>query len=148
MALALTTITNSIAALSVSGVTLKDIDEIPETATGLGPVIYPKPDGFVTDFTVERNSFGGGSTAKMTATYNLTYRFCHSPVGSGRFLEFYDDMVTKAFLFLDAVIAVDVMTGLIDLQVDDTLSFGPVMDPSGAVFHGCDIVLRVMEFIN
>ena len=150
MVLAIATICESIAALDVEGVKMRDLDEIPEEVLAREcPVIFPRPDGFISSFAVERDSFGGGSTAKMTATYVLTYRFLQAPVASGRGLfEVYNKMVINAFAFLDAVIAVDVMSGLIDIQVNNTLNFGPVSDPAGNIFHGCDIELQVMEFIN
>lgn len=149
MSLQISTICESISALDVDGVRIMDIDQIPENSDPRKAIIFPKPDGFITGFTVVRDSFGGGSTAKMTATYSLNYRLCYAPIGAGRGLfEVYDDMVAKAFLFLDAVIAVNTMTGLIDIQVQNAINFGAVNDPVGNMFHGCDFVLLVTEFIN
>ena len=150
MALAIATIADSIAAVSVSGVTIKDLNEIPEAVTLRDcPVLFPRPDGFVTDLAVKRDSFGTGAVAKMTVTYILTYTFCHAPIGSGRGLfDVYDNMIANAFAIIDAIITNDTVTGLVDLQVDDALNFGPVEDPSGNVFHGCEIQLYVMEFVN
>lgn len=149
MAMEIATIIDSISALSVEGLKICDVNEIPEAADMRQPMIYPKPDGFVTQFVLTRDSFGGGSVAKMHVTYNLTYRLCYAPVSSGRGLfETYPAMVACAYRFLDAVIAIDTLTGLEDIYPGDVLNFGPVSDPAGNYFHGCDIVLAVEEFIN
>jgi hypothetical protein len=149
MSLAIATICESIAALDVDGVRIADIDAIPEAADARRASIIPRPDGFITNFTMVRESFGGGSTSKMTITYRLTYRLLFAPIGEGRGLfAVYPDMVAAAYRFLDAILAIDTMTGLVDIIPVDALSFGPVTDPAGNAFHGCDIVLEVNEFVN
>lgn len=149
MALAVVTIANSIAALSVSGVTLKDLDEIPQAVLPRDcPMIYPKPDGFLSGLVIEIDSFGSTS-AKKTVRYNLSYMFLYCPVGTGRGLfDVYAGMVAKALAFLDALIANDALTGAIDIQPAGVLQFGPVPDPAGNLFHGCQVDLAVQEFIG
>ena len=96
-----------------------------------------------------RDSTGGGSTAKMTVYYTLSYRLCHTRLGSGRGLfDVYDDMVAIAAAFLDAVLAIDVLTGAVDIMPSDAVNFGPVVDPAGDGFHGCDFALDITEFVN
>jgi len=149
MALEIAQICTSIAGLDVAGVTIADLDQIPEQVTSRKPMIFPRPDGFVSNFIMERNSFGGGSTAKMTVTYTLNYRLCYAPIGEGRgVFDIYPNMVEKAFLFLDAVLAIDTLTGLEDITPGDVIDFGPVTDPAGNLFHGCDILINIMEFVN
>jgi hypothetical protein len=149
MALAIATIADSISDLSVAGVKIYDIDEIPTGLDGRYPAIIPLAE-YVTDFTMVRDSFGGGSTAKMTVTYTLHYRLCYAPVGLGRTntLTNFAGMVEKAYLFLDAVLAVDTMDGLIDITPQPVTSFGVVQDPAEVPFWGCDFALQVMEFVN
>ena len=149
MALATATIANSIAGLSVSGVTIKDIDEIPTAVDPRQPTILPLPD-YMTDFDVERDSFGGGSTAKMTVSYTLNYRLCYKPVGSGRgnTIEYYDNLIAACTAFLDAVLAIETLSGLIDILPVGITNLGIVNDPADNSFYGCDIALRVMEFVN
>ena len=149
MALQISTICESIAALDIDGVNILDIDRIPEQADSRRAVIFPKPDGFVTNFVMVRDSFGGGSTAEMTVTYRLNYRLCYAPISTDRGLfAVYPDMVAAAFRFLDAILAINTMTGLVDITPFDILSFGPVADPAGSMFHGCDIILEIKEFVN
>jgi len=150
MTLAIATIANSIAALSISGVNIKDVDQIPPNADRLEPILFPEPLGFVTDFTLTRDSQGSNTfLAKYTVTYNLHYTFLFAPVGSGRTgLDLYDDMVGKAFAILDAIISNDAITGAVDIQPAETLDFGPVPDPAGNMYIGCRFVFQITEFVN
>lgn len=149
MTLQIAAIASSIAGLTVSGVTLKNTTGIPETVDPRQPTIFPRPDGFVSGLTIIRDSTGIASQARKTAQYNLTYRLCYTPIGAGRGLfDVYGSMVTAAFAFLDAVIANDAITGLVDITPQDVTAFGPVSDPAGVMFHGCDFVFMITEFIN
>ena len=149
MALAITTVTNSIAELSVSGLVIKDIDEVPEAVDPRQPTLLPLPD-FITGFELERDSYGGGSTAKMTVRYQLNYRLCYAPLGDGRttVLEMQAGTVEMIGLILDAVLAVDTMTGNVDIQPSQVVGMGAVLDPSDNAFWGCDISFVVTEFVN
>jgi hypothetical protein len=149
MALAIVTVCDSIAALSVTGLNILDVDQIPPDVTRLYPVLFPEPLEFVTDFAMERDSFGGGSTAKMTVTYNLHYTFCFTPIGAGRTgLDLYDEMLTLAAAILDAVLAIDTFTGGVDMVPLAPVEFGPVPDPAGNQYLGCRFTFQVQEFVN
>ncbi len=150
MAIQIVTIANSIAAISVSGVTIKDIDEIPEEVTSRDcPILIPRPDGYVSGFTYDPVTQGGGATALADVNYNLRYSFLYAPLGDGRdLMDNYSGMVTKVGLIIDALIISDAITGVIDLQLTDVSDFGPVADPTGNMFHGCTLTVSVLEFIN
>ena len=149
MTLAIATIADSISDLDVNGVRILDMDQIKAGVNERDcPVLFPEPLGFISDFTVERDSQGIPSQARKTARYNLNYTFCYAPVGTGRELEKYGDMVEKVFAILDEVILHDTITGLVDIEPDAVIEFGPVPDPAGNQFLGCRLRFRVMEFIN
>jgi hypothetical protein len=149
MAVAPVTVAASIAALSVSGVTLKDMDEIPQKVEARDcPIFYPKPDGFLSDLEVEIDSFGSAA-AKKTFRYRLNYVFLHAAIGEGRGLfDVYADMVANIAALIDAIIANDALSGAVDVQLEGVSSVGPVPDPAGSMFHGCIFTLAVEEFIN
>ena len=149
MALATITICNSIQGLTIAGVKVLDLDEISPEVVRQTPVLFPEPLEFITDFSMERDSFGGGSVAKMTVTYNLHYTFCYAPIGSGRMgLDIYSGMIEAAMSILDAVLAIDTMDGLIDIIPLAPVEFGPVPDPAGNQYLGCRFAFQVMEFVN
>jgi hypothetical protein len=148
MALAVTTVATSIAALSVSGVTMKDLDAIPEAVLNRDcPIFYPKPENFMTNLRVEILSFGTGSSAKKNVTYQLNYMYLHSELGAGRsLLDVYPDVVAKAALIIDAFLGDDALTGTIDIKPQTALTFGPVQDVAGNWFHGSNMTFDVLEF--
>lgn len=147
MAIALGTVASSIAALTVNGVTIKDIDEIvPEVYQRNLPVLYPEPVEFVSGFSITIHSQGSGGSARMDIEYDLTYTFLHHVVGSDRSFELYDDMVAKAMQIIDAILANDTITGAVDIQVRDVISFGPLTDPVGTLCNGCKLRFHVLEF--
>ena len=71
---------SAIADLSISGVTVRDIDNIPANAKTILPVLYPVPNGFVTDLAWSRESFGDDNVRAMNLTYIL-----HSAQRTGKF---------------------------------------------------------------
>jgi hypothetical protein len=150
MGLQAAAVATSIAGLTVTGVTMCDISAIPEGVNPRDcPIIYPKPDGFLSGLSVEINSTGTGTSAKKTVRYTLTYMFVYAPIQSERGLfALYPDMVAKALVFIDAVLANDSITGCVDIFPQDIMNWGPVTDPAGVAFHGAEIAFRVTEFVN
>ena len=71
IALSPVTVAASIAALSVSGVTIKDIDEIPDSANMLCPLVVPMSN-FITNITPQTQSFGSNGGAKVDFSSTLT----------------------------------------------------------------------------
>jgi hypothetical protein len=97
-----------------------------------------------------RDSYGGGGTAQMTVTYQLTYRLCYAPISVDRGLfAIYEGMVDVAFSFLDAVLAIDDIIGaVVDITPAQVTEFGPVPDNAGNMYHGCEFILEIKEFVN
>jgi hypothetical protein len=142
------TVAAGISALSISGVNVKDIDTLPEDCTLLCPVFYPRPDGFITDLSPTVQSFGSGGTAKLDLSYTLTYRYLHAPLGTHGLFDTYAGLIAKLELILEAIFANDAITGAVDLQTVGVSDVGPVADPAGNMYHGADISLRVLEFVQ
>jgi len=141
------TVADSIAALSVSGVTIKDIDGIPEEVhKRVCPIMFPDPDGFVTNLAVTPQSFGAGTAGKNDVRYTLNYLFLFCPVGSGRYLaDNAVGLVNKAVLILNALIANDAVTGSIDIE-PKLGDFGVLQDAAGNQFEGVRVLIDVHEF--
>jgi len=148
IAIKLATVADSISKLSLTGVTIKDLDEIPTEILGRDvPMIIPVPNGFVTGMTPERVTLGSGASAKWDVKYQLNYRLLHSEIGTGRtsIFDTYAAMVTKAVAFVDLIMTNDAITGAVDIEVSNITDFGPVVDPTGKAFHGCDFIFDVLE---
>ena len=150
MALGIATILDSIKALSVSGVTIKEMSEVPEKLnTRDCPCLFPKPTGFITDLTVTPQAFGDPGTRMYNVEYNLHYLYAHAQVGTDRRLAtVIDAALVKIFLIVDAIIAADNLTGTVEFQAQNFDSFGPIVDPSGQTFVGCELTFHVTQFVN
>ena len=154
----ITTLATAIAALSVSvtnasgsSVTLaiKDIAAIPEAVNQVDcPILAPRPDNFITDFSVTRDTYGADAALK-TVRYRMNYvfYFCPALQGVGIF-EKYDDMVTAAAIILNALATNTNLSGAQDILPSGIPSFGMQVDVGGTAFHGCEISLDVAQFME
>lgn len=149
MALATTTIATAIAGLSVTGLTIKDLDGFKDEILHRDcPILIPAPQYF-TDPDVDYESFGAGDTALITVYYTLNYRMFYAKAGTGRKVaDHYQGMVGMTIDIMGAIIANDAIGGAIHLAIAGVGAFGVVTDPSDNPFFGVDIGIRVTEYQN
>lgn len=146
----LSTITGEIAALTISGVTIKDYDEIVASWVSHPNVLYPNPDApFLTNFKVEYVSFPRGASAKADFSYTLNYRFLGTQVGQNNsILKAYPDMIAKVLLIINSMVTNhSYASGSASVELGP-VTFGSRVDPAGNQFHGADIALNVTEMQN
>lgn len=148
MTLALTTITNSIAALSISGLTIYDLDEVPMSADPRIHSMYPEPVEFIKNFTPQKAAFGTGSTSSWNVEYDLDYTFLYAPVGAERRLKNVGLAMEMVMQIVDAVLAITTLTGAVQLTLQSISTPGKVADPSGTEYTGAYITFHVLEFVN
>ncbi len=150
ISLNLANIANSIAAISIFGVTVKDKDEIVANWTSLPNVLYPKPDGWITEFSLEYDTVLRGTNAPITVIYTLNYRFLG--VQSGDLSIFpiaYSSLIDKLILIINAMMAVDSpYSGKVEMELAGPVNIGPLSDPTGNMFFGADIALNIREMQN
>jgi hypothetical protein len=149
MALQIATVVDSISKLSVSGAKIKDKDQIPAAGDVRQPMIIPLSN-FMSEFTMERNSQGGGSEAKMTVTYVLNYRILYKPLGAGRApqLENISGLVDLIGRWWDTILAISVFEEAVDIIPYTITAMGAVKDPSEESWWGADVSVKVTEFVN
>lgn len=154
----LTTVTNSIAAQSITitkpdgtsgALTIRDIDELTEAINQEQcPILTPRPNDFVTGFTVERDSFGADAAYK-TARYLLHYVLFYAPIAQGSTIfEKYDNMVTAAAVILNHFATNTNLTGTTEFFPVTVENFGLVQDATGTIFHGFPLTFSVMQFME
>lgn len=149
MALQVKTITESIAAIEIAGVKMRDKSELKEGWDAYDcPLFCPRPNEFMSAPTVEIESFGSGTSRQICFYYNLAYRYFHAPVGKGDYEDTWSDMVDNVAKIIDALLINDAVTGAIDLSIQNITEFGAVQDGANNLFHGCDFILRIKEFVN
>lgn len=148
ISVSLATVADSISKLTISGVTVKDMDEITSSYLA-GPATFsPRPDNFVSDLSVTPSSLGSGGTKQVDIKYTLNYVYYHCALGSVLNFSMYSAMVTNIAAILVALITNDVVSGAVDLTVTGLSNIGPVVDPAGNAFHGCNISVQITELVN
>jgi hypothetical protein len=150
MTLAIATITDSITALVVDDLIIKDTNQIPAAGNQRSAMLIPRASDFMSEVSMERDSFGGGSSAKMTFYYVLTYRLLYCPIGKDRtnILAPFGNMIAMIGAIWDAVLAVDVLAGCVDIVPNGIAYVGSVADPSDTPYWGADFSFRITEFVN
>lgn len=144
---ALATVADSISKISITGVTVKDIDEIPQSAALLCPILIPQPNGYVSGVNVEFQSFGSNTGAKIDMSYTLNYIYLHSNAGAGLGqLQVYSGLISKLSTIIVAILSNDAITGLVDMQLESIGNIGVIEDPSGNQYWGVMLSFRVLEF--
>lgn len=147
MSLAITTITDSISKLTVTGLTIKDIDEIPQGLLDRDcPILTPNPDNYVTSFKAVADSLDKN---KWTVSYTLNYLLLYAVVGSGRttVLEKFSGMVSMAFKFIDAVAAAMTLSGAVDWAPDKVDNF-EIVTIGQKSYHACRVSIDIVELVN
>ena len=146
----LTTVTDAIENISISGVTVKDYDGIVTNWQSTPNVLYPNPEGFLTGFQPpEYQSFLHGANAQVDFSYTLNYRFLGTQLGNlGNFSTAYKAVVDKYLLILAAIVTNhSAADGKADIEFG-AVTFGPMLDPAGNSYHGADISINVTEMQN
>jgi len=140
------TVADSIAGLTISGVTIKDIDQIPDTARMLCPLLIPKPDNFVTDLSVSFETFGSNGGAKINTNYALNYVFLFCEVGGMGAFAAFSGLVSKLSAILVSINSNDAITGAVDVKINSIGNIGVITDPAGIEYWGLEFSLRVLEY--
>ena len=147
MTLAITTVCSSIADLVVEGVTICDLGNIPPSGQRLTPILFPDPANPVSNFVVERMSYGGGSSYLLDADYDLNYIYIHCEMGAGRTgLDYLKDCVLKVQAIYDEVLEIDTFSGGVDISPTSDIQITTIADPSGKNYLGCSLTFHVKEF--
>jgi hypothetical protein len=141
------TVTHSIASLSISGVTVKDIHEIPDMV-GLGAgVLSPRPDNFVTGFSVTPAEV---SSQNLDVRYTLNYVYFHCKIqgGLGGLFSVYSGLITAIAAIVKAFANDAKLSGSIDGGLPVINRIGPIMDASGNSYHGCEVSISILQFLE
>ncbi len=139
------TVASSLAGLTISGVTVKDIDEIPDTARMLAPILIPATD-YMSGTRMSFETFGSNGTAKVNMEYDLNYMFLYSEVGGINAFAPFSPLMTKLALVLETIMSNDKINGLVDMKLNSVSNVGIITDPAGVQFWGVQISLHVLEY--
>lgn len=141
------TVASSIAGLTVTGVTIKDLSAIPDNAAMLCPIIIPQPNGYMSGTKVSFETFGSNTGAKLNLEYDLNYVYLHCQVGSGvNSFAPYSGLITNLAAILVTIMSNDKINGLVDMTLGGVGEVGVISDPAGNQFWGVLFNLHVLEF--
>ena len=140
-------VTAAIKALNVPGVNIKDTYEVPEGTLLTTPVLYPRPDNFITGFNVVIETFGFDGDEQATAVYTLNYRYLHCTLGSmGGLLHTYAAFLANVKSIIEAIMNDDTITGATNVRFGTIPAMGPLNDNAGNQYLGCDFTIMVEEY--
>ena len=143
-----TTVTNSIAALSITGVTIQDVDEVSDAIGAMGNhILAPRPDNFITDLSVTPAEL---SQQNLDVRYALHYVYFHSAIGGGMngLFSAYSGLISALAKIIVAFAANETLTGAINNLVMSVEHIGPVPDNAGNMFHGAEISIKILQFLE
>lgn len=148
MALNAVAIASGIAALSVTGVTIKDLDEIPVDITRAGmPLLMPDPDNWGGETSANMETFGFAANSMWTVTRTLGYVYFHAIVGTERSPSvYYTDMSNNRDAIIEALLELDIDG--VDVVGVNSGKFTQLADMSGKSFHGFLMGVLVREKVN
>lgn len=143
----LATVTNAIEGLTISGVTIQDVDEIVEDMSMMPATLAPRPEDFITSVFVTRDESSG---RLLQLRYTLNYRYYHCPIagGLGGIFASYSALVTKIVAIQLKFMDDAALAGATDYMDASPMNIGPVQDPAGNWFLGCEFVLTIMQFVE
>jgi hypothetical protein len=139
----------SITLRSTKTLTILTDSKIPESAQGLGGVMYPNPDKFLTDMNITNVTYGTNGAEKIDISYSLHYVFCDFPVGSNRSLGAnFDVLLADTLAILNSVAINDTLGGASDFRLGELEGFGKISDPVGNAFFGAMFKFDVQQFFE
>jgi len=145
----ISTVIASIAALSITDVTVLGLTDMPTHGNLAPQTLYPNAEkGIFGKVNSEPKTQGSGGNEKITLEYDLYYRYLHcAPVGSvGGLYDITSGLITNIATIMVSFLTNDTVSGAINLALTDVSGAGIVVDPAGNEFLGCDFTLRITEF--
>src|SRR3990167_773588 len=146
MAINAVRLAGAIADLVVTGLTIRDLDNVPQAITARDcPMIYPVPEKFL--FLEEAQQLTFGPTALWAYTYAINYRYVFGPVGNERNQsKTLPSAVTGYVNFIKVVSRNAQLLKNLHVKPGDTPEWGVLTDSSGQQFQAADLLLRVVEY--
>lgn len=146
MTFEIVTLANSIATLTISGVTVQDLDETRDAVDPrYCPVLRPYPQAGFELTALDDMSFGSTSAAK-DLRYTLTYALFYAPVGEERGLHIILPAMWQTVSDIVSVLRDnDTLTGAVDVRPSSVRQAGTILDPANNEYHGALITLTVLE---
>lgn len=136
-----------IAQLDFGDINTRDLDNIPDSAALLCPILIPQPNDFITSITPTTMSLGSNGDPKLNLEYTLNYVYLHAEAGSGiGAFSMYASVIANLKKILEVILGNDAIDSAIDLKIESVGNIGVIEDPAGNEFWGLLFSLRVLEY--
>ena len=155
MALNTAGIATAIAALSVSGVTIKNITGLPKSFTkGDCPVFFPHPDEWFLGTISEPGRDGQwvGQTNVFDAVRRFRYIYLHGlSIAANPMSTVYSAMAAKVDLLYSAIAGMNTSSGVLTVRSINVSEFGSIVAPAAGIsqtrniFFGCFFEIEILE---
>ncbi len=140
------TTAGSIAAVTITGVTVRDVDEIPQSGSMVCPILFPQPDGWLSDVAQGPKIITLNDAEGSEFTYNLHYVFLLAEAGSGvGGLDPYNDLIAKLQTIIQTITSDDTLNAAVELTLAGMEGIGVVQDPSNVDYWGALLSFRCVE---
>jgi len=127
---------------------VKDLDQVPDSATAICPVLYP--DQFTGADAATRDTFGEPPTHASTKVISIRYTLCYAPVGQGTGQKV---IVPLNWDMADRVINVVMENDKNNTLWDDLVitqfgnGFDYVSDLTGGAFYGFTFTVTITKYL-
>jgi hypothetical protein len=138
------TVAHSIKSLSITDVTILDIHEIPSNIGLDFHVLAPIPNGYVSDVDLAYDDL---AQQNCRLYYSLNYRYYHCTIGADLFDDYAGLITAMQNIFL-AFASDTTLSGAMNNTAPVISNLGPVTDPMGNSYHGFDISIHIMQFLE
>lgn len=142
----ITDVATAIKGLTITGVKIYDLNEIPVNAMMVTPCLFPDITNFVSGIDPNIETYGTAGNEKITLNYSLNYVYAHSPIGQNLNMGIWKPFIQNTALILKTFLENDTLDGCQDIRVGETSQFGTVIDPSGNTYNGCVFTLNIQQF--
>lgn len=147
MAFSPSAVATAIAALSVSGVSLKDLSAVPEVITQRScPILIPNYE-FVSNLVGNSRGLGLGGASVYSYEYDVNYLLYIAEIGAGRGpADYLQAVVQKAEAIVAAVQAADTSLGPHRVSLNGGVAVTTLRDPADKLsFFGASLSFHVWE---
>jgi hypothetical protein len=139
------TLDAAIAQLSVSGLTIKSLSQIPDVDYSRDcPVMHPDPSGWLGQQSATPGNFDNVIAGRIQNTIALNYRLLVAQAGEGRgLLDWMYPMATLTLAIRKEIFSLDLVA--MSIRQVNISQFGEIQDPSGKTFYGSLITVTALE---
>lgn len=148
MTLDITSVATAISALTVTGLTISDFDEIPMSLSIRNtPLLIPDPEKPITGFNTIEASFGA-SSMKRDVHYTLNYILIGFPVGLGRstVIESFKTTLALVIAFIQALYNASNLGAAVEWEPQNPIRRANFTQ-GGVSFHAWDIAIEITELL-